>query len=199
MEDDEFPQIKGVVIITLPPPDNPSLGKTITAFTFSDPSSPQPSLLQQSNQNQTNLNHHNNTDPPLRSNPSNSQLSFSLRRLFHATPLKLFSFFGLLLFALFLYGSVSSTTTLELSGPKNDADDDDGKPGSYLLPLYPKFGVLGQKNMKLQVGKLVHKDKFLTQTKNRVGSEVVAVDSSSVFPVSGNVFPDGYDQNRCFS
>ncbi|WVZ15371.1 hypothetical protein V8G54_012937 [Vigna mungo] len=198
MEDDHFPQIKGVVIISLPPPDNPSLGKTITAITFSDPSSPQPSFLLQPGQNQTNLNDHNNTDPSLHSNPSNTQLSFSLRRLFHATPVKLFSFFGFLLFALFLYGSVSSTTTLELSGPKNDGDDD-GKPGSYLFPLYPKFGVLGQKNMKLQLGKLVRKEKILTQTKDRVGSEVVAVDSSSVFPVSGNVFPDGYDQNRCFS
>ncbi|XP_014515667.1 aspartyl protease APCB1 [Vigna radiata var. radiata] len=190
MEDDHFPQIKGVVIISLPPPDNPSLGKTITAITFSDPSSPQPSLLQQPGQNLTNLNDHNNTDPSLHSNPSNTQLSFSLRTLFHATPVKLFSFFGALLFALFLYGSVSSTTTLELSGPKNDGDDD-AKPGSYFFPLYPKFGVLGQKNMKLQLGKLVHKEKILTQTKNRVGSEVVAVDSSSVFPVSGNVFPDG--------
>ncbi|ESW24775.1 hypothetical protein PHAVU_004G159200 [Phaseolus vulgaris] len=191
MDDDQFPQIKGVVIISLPPPDNPSLGKTITAFTFSDPSSPQPSLLlQQSHQHQTNINEYNNTDPPLHSYPSNAQLGFSRRRLFHRTPVRFFSFFGVFLFALFLYGSVSSTTTLELSGPKNDGDDD-GKPGSYLFPLYPKFGVLGQKNMKLQLGKLVHKEKLLTQRKYRVGSEVVAVDSSSVFPVSGNVFPDG--------
>ncbi|ESW24779.1 hypothetical protein PHAVU_004G159400 [Phaseolus vulgaris] len=87
MDDDQFPQIKGVVIISLPPPDNPSLGKTITAFTFSDPSSPQPSLLlQQSHQHQTNINEYNNTDPPLHSYPSNAQLGFSLRRLFHRTP-----------------------------------------------------------------------------------------------------------------
>lgn len=190
MDDDQFPQIKGVVIISLPPPDNPSLGKTITAFTFSDPSAPQPSLPQQSHQHQTNINEYNNTDPPLHSYPSNAQLGFSRRRLFHRTPVRFFSFFGVFLFALFLYGSVSSTTTLELSGPKNDGDDD-GKPGSYLFPLYPKFGVLGQKNMKLQLGKLVHKEKLLTQRKYRVGSEVVAVDSSAVFPVSGNVFPDG--------
>ncbi|CAJ1951871.1 unnamed protein product [Sphenostylis stenocarpa] len=197
MEDDQFPQIKGVVIISLPPPDNPSLGKTITAFTFSDPSSPQPSLLQQSNQHQTHLNDHNNIDPPIHRYPSNPQLSFSLRRFFHGTPAKFFSFFGVLLFALFLYGSVSSTITQELRGPKND-DDDDGKPGSYFFPLYPKFGVLGQKDLKLQVGKLVRKEKFLTQRKDGVGSEAVAVDSSSVFPVSGNVYPDGYNQNRCF-
>ncbi|RDY03694.1 Aspartyl protease APCB1, partial [Mucuna pruriens] len=183
MEPDQLPPIKGFVIISLPPPDNPSLGKTITAFTFSDPS-PQPSLQPQTHPNA------NNTDPPLHfhSYPSNPRLRFSLRRLFRSTPVKLFSFFGVLLFALFLYGSVSSTTTQQLRDPKND---DDHTPTSFLFPLFPKFGVLGQMDVKLQLARLVRKEKFLTQRKDGVGSGLVAVDSSSVFPVSGNVYPDG--------
>lgn len=39
------PQLQGVVIISLPPPDDPSKGKTITAFTFSDSQSPLPPAL----------------------------------------------------------------------------------------------------------------------------------------------------------
>lgn len=200
MEDDQSTQIKGVVIISLPPPDNPSLGKTITAFAFSNNPSPPPQLFIQPHQHQSQQTHPNaqhNTDPPLQSYPSNPQLSFSFRRLFHSTPVKLFSFFGILLFALFLYGSVSSTTTVELRGRNND-DDDDDKATSFLFPLFPKFGVLGQKDLKLQLGKLSQKEKFLTHRDDGDGSGVVAVDSSSVFPVSGNVYPDGYDQNRCF-
>ncbi|KAL2321215.1 hypothetical protein Fmac_030184 [Flemingia macrophylla] len=188
MESDQSPhaQIKGVVIISLPPPHNPSLGKTITAFTFSHPSpQPQPSL-QQTHQHQSNTNSQH-TDPPLQSHPSNPELTFSFRRLFHSTPVKLFSFFGVLLFALFLYGSVSSTTTQELRGPKND----DGAPNSFLFPLFPKFGVLGPKDVKLRLGKVVQKETILTQRNDGVSSVAVAVDSSSVFPVSGNVYPDG--------
>ena len=178
MEDDQSTQIKGVVIISLPPPDNPSLGKTITAFAFSNNPSPPPQLFIQPHQHQSQQTHPNaqhNTDPPLQSYPSNPQLSFSFRRLFHSTPVKLFSFFGILLFALFLYGSVSSTTTVELRGRNND-DDDDDKATSFLFPLFPKFGVLGQKDLKLQLGKLVQKEKFLTQRDVGDGSGVVAVD-----------------------
>ncbi|XP_027357588.1 aspartyl protease APCB1 [Abrus precatorius] len=188
MEADQSPQIKGVVIISLPPSDSPSLGKTITAFTFSDPSSlpSQPSLQPHQHQTHPNV---QNSNLPLQSHPSNPQLGFSFRRFFHGTPIKLFSFFGVLLFALFIYGSVSSTITQELRGPKNDDD----KSSSFLFPLFPKFGILGQKDVKLKMGKIVDAQKvnFVTQRKVGVGSGVIAVDSSSVFPVSGNVYPDG--------
>ncbi|TKY44692.1 Aspartic proteinase Asp1 [Spatholobus suberectus] len=187
MEGDQTPQIKGVVIISLPPPDNPSLGKTITAFTYSDPY-PQPSLQPNQQQSHQTLPNAQSSDPPLQSYPSNPQLSFSFRRLFHSTPMKLLSFFGILLFALFLYGSVSSTNTQILRGPKND---DDERPSSFFFPLFPKFGVLGQKDVKMKLGKLVQKEKFLTQRKDGVGSGLVAFDSSSVLRVSGNVYPDG--------
>lgn len=44
------------------------------------------------------------------------------------------------------------------------------------------------------MGKLVdvQKESFVTQGKADVGSGVSAVGSSSVFPISGNIYPDGY-------
>ncbi|KEH27052.1 putative nepenthesin [Medicago truncatula] len=190
MEDDESPQLKSVVIISLPPSNNPSLGKTITAFTFFNPFS-QRQLHQHQHQHhhqQQQQQQPQNNDPPIQSYPSNPQLQFSFRRLFHITPLKLFTFFGIFLFALFLYGSLFSTTTiLELRGVKNNDGDDE--PSSFLLPLFKKHGVLGQRDLKLKLGKIVDVKKRNVIASN---SKVVAVDSSSaVFPISGNVYPDG--------
>ncbi|CAJ2636938.1 unnamed protein product [Trifolium pratense] len=175
MEDDESPQLKSVVIISLPPSNNPSLGKKITAFTFYNPFSRQPQPQQQQQPQ--------NNDVSFQSFPSNPQNLFSFRRLFHSNPIKLFTFFGVFLFALFLYGSLYSTeTTLELNRLKNNDGDDE--PSSFLFPLFPKHGVVGHRNLKL----------VDVKRRNFVGSNsrVVAVDSSStVFPISGNVYPDG--------
>ncbi|WJX29955.1 hypothetical protein P8452_18544 [Trifolium repens] len=180
MEDDESPQLKSVVIISLPPSNNPSLGKKITAFTFYNPFSRQPQSQQQQPQN---------NDVSFQSYPSNPQNLFSFRRLFNSAPIKFFTFFGVFLFALFLYGSLYSTeTTLELLRLKND-NDGDNEPSSFLFPLFPKHGVVGQRDLKLKLGKIVD-----VKRRNFVASNsrVVAVDSSStVFPISGNVFPDG--------
>lgn len=197
MEDDkesqsQTPQLKSVVIISIPPSNNPSLGKKITAFTFSNnPFSPQ----QQPQ---------NNVPPmsPIQSYPSNHQLQFSsTRRFFHTTQIKFFTFFGIFLFALFLYGSLFSTitTTLELSELKNHhhdgGDDEFDEPSSFLFPLFKKYGVVGQRDLKLID---VKKGNFVTQKSGdsdgiAFSSRVVAVDSSSstVFPISGNVYPDG--------
>lgn len=204
MEDDkesqsQTPQLKSVVIISIPPSNNPSLGKKITAFTFSNnPFSPQ----QQPQ---------NNVPPmsPIQSYPSNHQLQFSsTRRFFHTTQIKFFTFFGIFLFALFLYGSLFSTitTTLELSELKNHhhdgGDDEFDEPSSFLFPLFKKYGVVGQRDLKLID---VKKGNFVTQKSGdsdgiAFSSRVVAVDSSSstVFPISGNVYPDGYVKNCCF-
>ncbi|CAK8534170.1 unnamed protein product [Lathyrus sativus] len=178
MEDDDSPQLKHVVIISLPPSNNPSLGKKITAFTFFNPSSRQQTHQQQPQ----------NNDPPIQFQPypSNPQLQFSLRRLFRVNPIKLFTFFGVFLFALFLFGSLFSTTTpLGLRGLKNDDGDDESS--SFLFPLFRKYGVLGQRDLKLKLGKIVDvkKRNFVAQKSASVAS------SSTVFPISGNVFPDG--------
>ncbi|GAU33215.1 hypothetical protein TSUD_144760 [Trifolium subterraneum] len=182
MEDDESPQLKSVVIISLPPSNNPSLGKKITAFTFYNPFSRQPQPQQQQQQQPQ------NNDVSFQSYPSNPQILFSLRRFFYSTPVKFFTFFGIFLFALFLYGSIYSTeTSLELLRLKND--NDSNEPSSFLFPLFPKHGVLGQRNLKLKLGKSIDVKRRNSVASN---SRVVAVDSSStVFPISGNVYPDG--------
>ncbi|MED6195680.1 hypothetical protein PIB30_040276 [Stylosanthes scabra] len=214
--DDQSPQIKGVVIISLPPPDNPSLGKTITAFTYCEPPSqsqsqssslqpqPQPQQQQILHNNSQSSGHHdsNNRNPRgFHSNPSSSssspELQFSFRRLFFGTPTKIFTFFGVLLFALFLYGSFSSDTLQELRGLRNN-DDNDDSPNSFLFPLFPKIGVRGQKDLRLKVGNFVDTQKqniVVTQTKAdlrlKAGDTGSSSSSSSVFPISGNIFPDG--------
>lgn len=191
MEEDQLPQnIKGFVIISLPPPDKPSLGKTITAFTVTDSSPSQDSVI--SNEEQS---RHENpvSDLPIRPNPPDRRLQFSLRRLLFRGPTKFFSFFGIILFALFLYGSVSSQTLQEFRNSKRE-----DRPGSFFFPLFPKFGILGQQDVKLKLDKLVdvQKENLVvsqgTPDINKlVASSVAAVDSSSVFPVQGTVYPDG--------
>ncbi|KAI4347172.1 hypothetical protein L6164_008007 [Bauhinia variegata] len=183
----QSPQIKGVVIISLPPPDNPSKGKTITAFTVSD-SSPIPSQdFVQTHESQPHLNAQD-SNLPLQYYPPNSQLQFSFWRVFLSSPVKLFCFLGILLFGLFLYGSVSSETLRELRGSEDDNGTD-----SFLFPLYPKLGVHGQHDVKLRLGKFVavQKKNLINQRTRNMASTVAAVDSSSVFPVRGNVYPEG--------
>lgn len=177
--DHPAPKIQGVVIISLPPKDNPSLGKTITAFTISDSDSD--SVIPHHEQNHPNDPETNN-DLAFQSYPPSPQHRFSFT--------KIFSLFGVILFALFLYGSVSNSETL-LRELRRNSERDEGS-DSFVFPLFPKFGIHGQQDVKLKLGKLV----VDSQQKEGLvaSSKVAAVDSSSssVFPVRGNVYPDGY-------
>jgi hypothetical protein len=189
MDSDEAPKpIKGVVIISLPPPDNPSLGKTITAFTFSN--TPQYQTQTHDQQNHRNIHQDAPLPPP---NPP-SQLSFSISRPFLVTPRKLLGFLGISLFALVLYSSVSSQTLRESRG-----SEDDPRPTSFLFPLYPKWGT-PQVDVKLKLGRLVGIDKGDMVSSIEDGREShmklfaskAKVDSTSILPVRGNIHPDGY-------
>ncbi|KAI9084236.1 hypothetical protein K1719_033743 [Acacia pycnantha] len=192
MEEDQLPKnIQGVVIISLPPPDKPSLGKTITAFTVTDDDS---SPFQDSaipNEDRSRLDTPE-TDLPIRSYPPEHRLQFSFRRLLFRGPTKFFSFFAIILFALFLYGSVFSQTHLEFRNSEREDRTD-----SFFFPLFPKFGILGQQDVKLKLDKIVdvQRENLVSQGTNDinklVASRVAAVDSSSVFPVRGTVYPDG--------
>lgn len=191
MESDHSPRLKGFVIISLPPPDNPSLGKTITAFTISD--SPQP--YQNPPQEQTQHSHQNHL--PLQS-PPNPQLQFPLSRfkLFLGNPRKLFIFLGISLFALVLYTFVFPKAVEEF----RRSNDDEGFK-SFVLPLYPKLGIRGQNDAELKLGRFVDFDKenlvapigdgIRTQKINKLVSSMNSVDSSTILPVRGNVYPDG--------
>lgn len=192
MESDHPPQIKGVVIITLPPPDNPSLGKTITAFTLSNSS---PTQTHQESQNQNNL--------PIQS-PQNPQLQFPYPRLrlFRGVPRMLFALLGISIFALVLFSHVFPTVVEEF----RRSNDDEG-PESFIFPLYSKLVVPGKKDVELKLGRFVDFDKenarvsfgdrVKTQKVNKLVSSTAKVDSSAILPVRGNVYPDGYGKQSC--
>ncbi|XP_015883011.3 aspartyl protease APCB1 [Ziziphus jujuba] len=192
MESDDSPQLKGFVIITLPPPDNPSLGKTITAFTISD-SPPEPH--QSPPQEQTHHNHQNHV--PLQS-PPNPQLQFPFTRfkLFLGNQRKLFLFLGISLFALAFCTFVFPKAVEEFER----SNDDEGIK-SFVLPLFPKLGIRGQNDAELKLGRFVDFDKenlaapigdvIRNQKINKLVSSMNSVDSSTILPVRGNVYPDG--------
>lgn len=195
MESDHSPQLKGVVIISLPPPDNPSLGKTITAFTLSD-SAPQPHP-HRSPQEQQQPHRNHQIRRPVQS-PPNPLIRFSFIRLglFHGVPRKLLIFLGISLLALALYSFVFPKAVEEF---QRSNEDEDGN-RSFILPLYPKLGVRGQKDAELKLGRFVDFDKgnlvapngdAIRTQKNKLVSSKDSVDSSTILPVRGNVYPDG--------
>uniref|UniRef100_A0A803P6M2 Peptidase A1 domain-containing protein n=1 Tax=Cannabis sativa TaxID=3483 RepID=A0A803P6M2_CANSA len=192
------PKLTGVVIISLPPPDNPSLGKTITAFTLSESPPYQTHQDQQIYDHDHHL-HHNLTTPQ---NPQ-LQLPFPKFRLFHGFIKKLLFFLGISIFALTLYSHVYPTVLEGFRRSNDDDDDDSDKPQSFIFPLYPKFGMNGKNDVELKLGRFVDFDKgdvvvgdsfvngIRTKKVNKLVSYAAKVDSSTIFPVRGNVYPDG--------
>ncbi|WCJ21978.1 Eukaryotic aspartyl protease family protein [Euphorbia peplus] len=192
--DHESPQLKGVVIISLPPPDNPSLGKTITAFTISD------------------SDHHHYLPEPAQTHPQfqipppqNPQIHGG-GGLFFTTPRKLLGFVCISLFALLFYRCLFSTTLLQQLKDLRDHDDDDHqKVQTFVFPLYHKLGTRQILLNDVEVRKMV---KFVNKESLVVDDQVndgvfsvgnskltsvnaAALDSSAIFPVRGNVYPDG--------
>ncbi|XVE64063.1 hypothetical protein DITRI_Ditri07aG0071200 [Diplodiscus trichospermus] len=191
-------QVTGVVIITLPPSDKPSIGKTITAFSLTDDVFPESNQTQQPEQEQeqnlptTQI----ITSPP--SSPHNRQLGLSFSVLFFANPRKLLSFLVVSLFTLLLYRSAFSDSYVEL----RNSDNDDGNPQSFVLPLYHK---LGADSELIKLGRFVDvkKEKLVPsidsvamgshKINKLVAASSVVIDSSgTTFPVIGNVDPDGF-------
>ncbi|PPR85164.1 hypothetical protein GOBAR_AA35527 [Gossypium barbadense] len=196
--DDERPQqqVTGVVIITLPPSDNPSFGKTITAFTLTNDVLPQ-SLTTQEPDQVLPTTRVVSSPPPSSQSP---QLGFSFSGFFSENPRKLLGFLGVSLFALLLYSSCFSSTFVELRN-SND-NDDDNKPESFIFPLYHK---LGAADLELKLGRFVdvvdmenlvvsiNGGPMETKMVNKlVAANSVVMDSSAtILPVRGNVYPDG--------
>ncbi|XP_031280976.1 aspartyl protease APCB1-like [Pistacia vera] len=176
-------QLRGVVIITLPPPDNPSLGKTITAFTVTN-DSPQPHQTPQENDL---IPQEQNPVPelPLQSPP----VQFYIPRPLFDSPRKLFGLLGIAVLALLLYSSVFSHTVQELRNSKEDREDKK----TLIFPLYRKSSV-PENDIEFKLGRAVasiYADKKNINKKS-FSANTVGVDSSSIFPVRGSVYPDGY-------
>ncbi|XAR63898.1 Nepenthesin [Bertholletia excelsa] len=190
----DSPQLKGFVIITLPPADNPSLGKTITAFTLSD-SPPSPAQnLPQTPQHQP-----EDPQPTIQSPPRPSERQSSLRRSVFSSPGVLSALVGISLVALIFWVSASQHTLLEF----RTYDDEDRRPTSFIFPLYPKLvdRQMSPRDIELKLGRFVPRDpeNFVKhfddglRPKKRVGSTSTAskVVSSATLPVRGNIYPDG--------
>ncbi|KAH7851308.1 hypothetical protein Vadar_009613 [Vaccinium darrowii] len=188
MESGQSPQLKGFVIITLPPADNPSLGKTITAFTLSD-SPPTPS---QPNQSESQL---SQSQIPIRS-PPNRERQFSLRRSLFGNPRLTLGLLGISLVALAFWASACSNTHFEL----RDSNDDRER-SSFVFPLYRKLGTrqMSKGDVQLKLGRFVRKDSVVlaAQLDDRMGLEkrdqdkLASIKSAAILPVRGNIFPDG--------
>ncbi|KAG5536218.1 hypothetical protein RHGRI_023862 [Rhododendron griersonianum] len=192
MESGQSPQLKGFVIITLPPADNPSLGKTITAFTLSDspPTPPQPSQPDSQLSQQSPI--------PTRSLP-NPPRQLSLRISHFGNPRFLLGLLGISLAALILCFYASPNTLFELRD--SNSNDDDRGPSSFVFPLYPKLGTsrqMAKGDVQLKLGgRFVRKDSvnLAAQLDDPTGLEEKAqlgsIHSAAILPVRGNIFPDG--------
>ncbi|KAK4719368.1 hypothetical protein R3W88_017706 [Solanum pinnatisectum] len=178
------PPIQGVVIITLPPPDNPSYGKTITAFTLSD----SPTHQQQEEEE----------EPPQQSQPHNQDLNTgvlraSLERSFFFRPKIVFGLLGISLIALSFWSSLTQETLFELRDVEHDHKSSNS---SFILPLYPKRGGAwnSRTDVEFKLGWFVDfkPDKFMDQEKIAKSlSAATKLDSSVNFPVRGNIHSEG--------
>ncbi|GLT33665.1 hypothetical protein SLA2020_082310 [Shorea laevis] len=183
-------QLTGVVIITFPPPDNPSLGKTITAFTLTEDD-----VQAQSHQT------HEQEEPELPNQVIQPPPPPTpLPNLFSGSPRKLLGFLGISLFALVLYASGFSSTFQDLS----DSNNEDQKRQSFILPLYHKLGIREiSQDLQLKLGRFVEPDMQNLATfvdggatgigkiDKLVAAKDAVIDSSTILPAKGSVFPDG--------
>ncbi|KAF5733997.1 Eukaryotic aspartyl protease family protein putative isoform 1 [Tripterygium wilfordii] len=198
MESDQSRQ-QVYVVITLPPSDDPSFGKTVTIHTYNDDSgSGFPQTQQTHHQQEPNTPNQTPFHPPL---SSSSQIQLSPRRLFLGTPKKLMGgFLGISLLALMIYSSLFQNASQEL----RDSSEDDEKPLSFIFPLYHKMGIGEnlQKDLELKLGRFIDVDKenLVASVNEQIGthkgkklvsSKAAAAGSSTISPISGNVFPDG--------
>ncbi|XP_023519792.1 aspartyl protease APCB1 [Cucurbita pepo subsp. pepo] len=196
----ESDKIKGVVIITLPPPDNPSLGKSITAFTLTDDfsESPRESVAVGQEEREPNSNHLTlPPDLPIQT-PSNQRSIPLSRELFAGTPRKLVVLLSIALVAIYLYSSSFPETLQELrSSEKNDDD----RRTSLLFPLYFQSELGDSSDFQLKLGRTkgLNKDDLSAAFNDVLGvpkptkliSSTLKSDSSAVFPVRGDIYPDG--------
>ncbi|KAI3725398.1 hypothetical protein L1987_65186 [Smallanthus sonchifolius] len=182
-DDEDQPQLKAYVIITLPPADNPSLGKTITAFTLPNPPNQPPQQPLQ--------------PPP----PSRLPISSDRTRdTLFARPI--WAVLGIAFFALITFCYLQSSqsllklTSLESSTEVDWNDDDDEKPNSFIFPLYPKLGfgeMWRMRDMEVKLGRFMMfgaKSAVLPVDDGGLPSKVTA-SNSAVLPVNGDELRDG--------
>ncbi|XP_035822773.1 aspartyl protease APCB1 isoform X1 [Zea mays] len=173
---EQQPQLHGVVIITLPPADQPSKGKTVTAFAYTN-------------------------DPPPPRSPPDPVMGYpaateARRRPRRALSTRRVATAALVLGALAVaaYYCFYSDVAVQFLGMEQE-EEQRNETRSFLLPLYPKarqgralreFG-----DVKLAARRV---DDGGRKARNRMEVAKAATartNSTALLPIKGNVFPDG--------
>lgn len=181
-ENEDSPQLKGIVIITLPPPENPSLGKTITAVTFSENTVSQFRQAPESRRPVEPLG-------PLQQPSQSQEVRFSFKILPFGSPIVFSGILLISLIALLSWVSSNQETLYELRD-----SDHEHKSNSIIFPLYHKFGIGGNvvqdAELKLRRFADLNSKTVLGRTSKSAESKI---DSTTILPVNGNIHQEGYD------
>ncbi|ERM94054.1 hypothetical protein AMTRI_Chr04g250710 [Amborella trichopoda] len=170
----EQPEIQGFVIISLPPPDDPSKGKTITAFTMvSDPS----------HQNENQSQNQQTQQPQIASN----SIAGSSRGRIGSIVVRVLAMLGAVVAVLFFWQWVSGFSEMDYETERSKNNP------SFLYNLYPKWSEEAiEKDAALRLGTFVKRDEVRIGLRDVKTLEAISsINSSTIFPVKGNVYPDG--------
>jgi len=190
-------RVHSVVIITLPPSDDPSQGKTISAFTLTDHDYP------------LEIPPEDNPNPSFQPDPlhRNQQSPLLFSDLSMNSPRLVLGLLGISLLAVAFYASVfpNSVQMFRVSPDERNRDDDDNlrETTSFVFPVYHKLRArefherileedLGLENenfvesMDLELVNPVKVNDVLSTSAGSIDS------STTIFPVGGNMYPDGY-------
>lgn len=200
MEDEESSQLNKVVIITLPPPNDPSFGKTVSIFSYTE---------QQSSQIQENP-HQEPPNFPIQP-PFTHQNQFFSRRFVLGSPISALSLVGIFLIAVILCFSAYPQSLFQENGLGDHRlrdENEDKKPSSFMFDLYPKLGLpkkLGN-DVELKLGRFVevNSDNVVSTfvddgvRASKIKAAVSEVESTAILPVEGGTYPDGLYYTKIF-
>jgi len=168
-----------VVIITLPPSDQPSKGKTITAFTYTDDAPP---------------------PEPVMGYPAATGVRRRPRRVLSTRRVAAAALvLGALAVAAY-YCFYSDVAVQFLGMEQEEAQKERNETRSFLLPLFPKarqgralreFG-----DVKLAARRVDDGGRKARNKMEVAKAAAAGTNSTALLPIKGNVFPDGYANNR---
>ncbi|CAH2036207.1 unnamed protein product [Thlaspi arvense] len=195
-------RVHSVVIITLPPSDDPSQGKTISAFTLTDHDYP-PEIHPEDERNPR------FQPDPLHRNPD-SGLWFS--DLSMSSPRLVLGLLGISLLAIAFYGSVFPDTVqmFRVSDERDRDENNRRETTSFVFPVYHKLRAreIPERNLA-EVLDVAENGIFVESIDQELVNPVKVNDafsaragsfdsSATIFPVGGNVYPDGLYFTRVF-
>ncbi|KAL8111093.1 aspartyl protease APCB1 [Apium graveolens] len=192
MEYEESSQLNKVVIITLPPAHDPSFGKTISIFSYTEPQSSQVQEIP----------HQEVPNIPIQP-PFNHQNQIFLRRFLLGSSKSALSLVGVFLIAVILCFSAYPQSVFRENGIGDHRlrdENDDGKPSSFVFDLYPKLGLPDKlrNDVELKLGRFVevNSDNVVSLVDDgvrasKIKAAVSAVESTAILPVEGGFYPDG--------